>query len=93
LIDCYTDLHHNFGIKVTSLIEGNHGEIKSYLKTSTGDLKMVVDNIELMIMNKEQKFEALESKSIGRSHVAFKDPLFDNVRDRITSEALKEVLK
>jgi hypothetical protein len=47
LVACYINQHFHFGITVTSLIEGCHTTMKSFLQRGHGDLKGVFDKIKL----------------------------------------------
>jgi len=81
----------NYGIRVTSRTESSHSELKSYLHTSTGDLKTVVDNIELMIGNKKDEFEAKLARAAGSTNSKFRHPLLKDFVHSITPPALELV--
>jgi uncharacterized membrane protein YgcG len=46
----------HFGITVTSRGEGAHAVLKRNLVTSTGDLKIVVDNLNLLLINQRHDY-------------------------------------
>lgn len=73
--------------RVTSRTESSHSELKSYLHTSTGDLKTVVDNIELMIGNKKDEFEAKLARAAGSIKTKFRHPLLKDHVNFITPPA------
>jgi hypothetical protein len=77
--------------RVTSRTESSHSELKSYLHTSTGDLKTVVDNIELMIGNKKDEFEAKLARAAGSTKTKFRHPLLKDFVHSITPPALELV--
>jgi hypothetical protein len=77
--------------RVTSRTESSHSELKSYLHTSTGDLKTVVDNIELMIGNKKDEFEAKLTRVTGSIKTKFRHPLLKDLVNFITPPALELV--
>lgn len=64
IVRCYTNKILHFKTTITSRSEGAHRVLKHNLGFSTGDLKTVVDNIEILLMNqrKEYKIKIDEAK-------------------------------
>jgi len=50
-IRAHVDEYLHFGNWATSRIKGGHSILKTYLQTSTGDLKMVLEKINLLLTN------------------------------------------
>lgn len=55
-IKCYTDKVLHFGTTVISRGEGGHAVLKRHLGASTGDLKLVVDGISLLLTNQQHNY-------------------------------------
>jgi hypothetical protein len=51
----------HFGQRSTSRVEGSHNALKKRIKVSTGDLKHVVDSLELMM---KKKLKALKLRQV-----------------------------
>ena len=67
----WTDNCLHFGQRSTSRVEGAHNALKRRIKVSTGDLKHVVDSLELMmkkqISEHQYKLNALKLRQV-RAH-------------------------
>ena len=50
-VKCWTDRFRHFNNHATSRSEGSHARLKSVLLSSTGDLKTVVDQLDLLLIN------------------------------------------
>ncbi len=70
--ECYTRFYQNFGIRVTSRTEGNHKEIKSYLRNASADLLFLVDRIQQLVDNIKHDFVAREAKETQRMIVDYR---------------------
>jgi len=55
-IKAYTDRYLHLGNRVTSKIEGGHSILKNYLQISTGDLKIVLEKVQLLLKSQYIKY-------------------------------------
>ena len=62
-IRAYTDQYLHLGNRVTSKIEGGHSILKNYLQISTGDLKMVLEKVQLLLKSQHIEYDAAIVKS------------------------------
>ena len=54
IIKCYINRIRHFLTTTTPRLEGAHGVLKQQLGFSIGDLKLVVDKIEILLMNQRK---------------------------------------
>jgi hypothetical protein len=89
----WTDNCLHFGQRSTSRVEGSHNALKRRLKVSTGDLKHVVDSLELMIKKQVSehlyKLNALKIRRV-RAHQIM---LFEWAVEFVNPQALSKVLE
>ena len=88
----WTNQVRHFGNKTTSVVEGSHAVLKKYLQVSTGDLKKVVDNLELMLAAQQSSYIANLSAASLRIPFDIKIPPFNIIRRYVTPQALRKVL-
>jgi hypothetical protein len=55
----WTDQHMHFGHHTTSRVEGSHKTLKGNLQVSTGDLRMVYDKIDAMLINQHSEYDTM----------------------------------
>ena len=83
----------HFGQRSTSRVEGSHNALKKRIKVSTGDLKHVVDSLELMmkkqISEHQYKLNALKLRQV-RAHQIM---IFEWAVEFVNPEALDIVLE
>ena len=75
-IQAYADQHLHFGNRVTSRIEGGHSILKTYLQSSMGDLKMVIEKVNLLLTNQHIQHEARMGQARDRTPQRLMTPLF-----------------
>src|SRR3954454_16536337 len=92
-IRCYADQHYHFGNRATSRIEGGHSILKTYLQTSTRDLKMVLEKIELLLLNQHTQHEAAIGQAQDRTPQRLMIPIFAELIGQVTPFALLKVLQ
>jgi hypothetical protein len=93
IVCAYTDRVLHLGNRVTSRVEGAYSAVKSYLQVSTGNLKMVYDNINLLLANQHIKYEAGVAMNRTRlPHTAI-HPLFAQLLGWVSHYALGEIWK
>jgi hypothetical protein len=89
----WTDNCLHFGQRSTSRVEGAHNALKRRIKVSTGDLKHVVDSLELMmkkqISEHQYKLNALKLRQV-RAHQIM---IFEWAVEFVNPEALDIVLE
>jgi len=82
----------HFNQQATSRVEGSHNALKRALKVSTGDLKHVVDTVELLVVKQVDKYKyqlnALQIQLV-RAHQI---PLFNWAVEYVVLGALDLVL-
>ena len=91
IIQAYTDKVLHFGNRVTSRVEEAHSAVKTYLQVSTGNLKMVYDNISLLLANQHIAYEAGVAINQSRLPHHATHPLFAPLLDRISHFALGKI--
>ena len=83
----------HFGHRVTSRVEGSHNVLKGYLQVSTGDLKFVLDNIQIMLLAQHMEIEGqISSAKLHPGH-DLQIELFSEVLGRVTPFALRKILQ
>jgi hypothetical protein len=93
IIWAYTDQVLHLGNWVISRVEGAHSTVKSYLQVSTGNLKMVYDNINLLLANQHIKYEAGVATNRARLPYTATHPLFAQLLGQVSHYALGEIWK
>ncbi|CAG8445988.1 4007_t:CDS:2 [Cetraspora pellucida] len=77
---------------VTSRIEGAYSTLKAYLQVLTGDLYQVHITIFLVVANQKKEIDAMvASEHIHILLFALNNPLYANVRGKISSFVLKKI--
>lgn len=90
-IRAYIDQYPHFGNTVTSRVEGAHSKLKSSLKVSTGDLKVVFEKIHLLLCNEHMEHDGALSRDRVRTPHTAKDPLYSQLLGRISNFALGKI--
>lgn len=90
-VKVYVDKILHFNNTVTSRVEGGHAVLKHQLGFSTGDLKKVVDNIDLLIKNQHQEYVIKLNEAKIRFPTRLRKPFYSDVRAHITPFALLKI--
>lgn len=91
-VKCWTDQCLHFNNHATSRSEGSHAKLKRGLMSSTGDLKTVVDSLELLLVNQYQDYVlAIESAKARLPH-SLQLPLLRELVGHVTPFALLRIL-
>ena len=91
-IKCYTDQILHFNNNATSRSEGGHAVLKRNLGFSIGDLKEVVDCIDLMLLNQRNDYIiAFEEAKMRLAH-DLRLPIFRDLHAKVTPFALRRIL-
>jgi hypothetical protein len=87
-IKCYTNQVLHFDTTVTSRGERAHAVLKRQLESSTNDLKTVVDNINLLLINEQKNYEIDIAEARMRYSIELRRSVFDQLTSFVTSIAL-----
>ena len=90
-VHTYADHHWHFGNRVTSKAEGGHALLKQYLRVSTGDLKTVLEKIELLMTNMHAEHEAAMAIAQDRTPSRLRIPMFAELIGKVTPYALYQI--
>lgn len=91
VVKAWVDHTPHFGHIVTSRIEGSHAKLKSYLGTSTADLKGVYDKIVLYWTAQHSDYITNLALSRTRTPHQFQTPIFSALIGKIHPYALHKV--
>jgi hypothetical protein len=91
IIHAFTDRTLHLGNRVTSRVEGAHSTVKFYLQVSTGNLKMVYNNISLLLANQHIAYEAGVAMNKACSPHTAMHPLYAELLGRISHYALGKI--
>jgi hypothetical protein len=92
LVKFWVDQYLNFGIQVTSPIEGCHAVLKAYLQVSTGDLKGVFDRLLPFWPAQHQAIEYALAAEQNRVKHYLNRRYFDLVQQLVHDRALQLIL-
>jgi hypothetical protein len=92
LIQFWVDANLNFGVRVTSPIEGCHAILKSYLKASTRDLKSVFDRLILFWPHQQQGIRDVAAQEQNKVKHQLNKPYFHMVQSLVCDRALLLIL-
>ena len=90
-VKAFVDKVLHFDNIATPRVEGGHAVLKHQLGFSTGDLKTVVDNIDLLLKNQHQEYVIKLDEAEMRFPTRLRRPLYSDVRAYITPFALLKV--
>ena len=66
----WTDQHMHFGHHITSRVKCSHKTLKGNLQFSIGDLRMVYDKIDAMLINQHSEYDMMIGANKSRtSHI------------------------
>lgn len=90
-------VHHtnqimHFGNTATSRVESAHRRLKQGLQTSVGDLKTVVDEIDVILSGQRSDFTGKLQLAKIRIPIEFHKPFLAEIRSQITHKALNKIL-
>ena len=92
-VRCWTDRKLHFGNHATSRGEGSNATLKRELGSSVGDLKSVVDNLELMLMN--QCHDYIGAIQMAQTRLPFRlpAPILRDLIAYVTPYALHRIIE
>ena len=91
-MDYWANKHRHYGVRVSSNVEGAHAELKTFLHTSTGDLKYVADKFQLWIAKKEAQYNAALESAQSRIKNSHRERLFRRIVGRVSPYAIDEII-
>ena len=90
-VKCFTDRVLHFNTTTTFREEGGHATLKRHLGTSTGDLKTVVDDIELLLNNQYHNYKLNLDETKMRYPFELNKPVFREIRAYVTPHAIRKI--
>ena len=90
-VKCFTNRVLHFNTTTTSRNEGEHATLKKHLGTSTGDLKTVVDGIELLLNNQYHNHKLNLDQAKMRYPFELNKPVFREIRAYVTPHAIRKI--
>src|SRR3954452_10659651 len=84
----WTDQHMHFGHHTTSRVEGSHKTLKGNLQVSTGDLRMVYDKIDTMLINQHSEHDTMIGANKSRTPHINKGTFYASLLSHISHYAL-----
>lgn len=91
-VACWTDKILHFGNVATSRVEGAHWALKRNLLSSIGDLKTVVDAINILLSNQRQEHLGALERAKCRLPIELRHRWLRNVIAYVTPFALRKIL-
>ena len=87
-VHAWTDQHMHFGHHTTSQVEGSHKTLKGNLQVSTGDLRMVYNKIDAMLINQHSEHNTIiGANKLQTPHIS-KGPFYAPLLSYISHYAL-----
>lgn len=90
-VKCFTNQMLHFDITITSRDESGHTILKRQLRSS-GDLKTVVDGINLLLMNEYQNHLIRLEEDKIRYPLDLRRPVFQQITPFVTILVIKKIL-
>ena len=91
IVKCYTNKIRHFFSTTTSRSEGAHRVLKNQLGVSTGDLKLVVENIEMLLLNQRKEYAIKLDSAKMRVPFDLQIPLFRGIISAVTPYAMRMI--
>jgi hypothetical protein len=91
-VKCYTNQVLHFDTTVTSRGEGGHAVLKRRLRSSMSDLKTMMNDINLMLVNEHHNYLIEMKKARMRYSIELRRSIFDQLVSYVTSIALWKIL-
>jgi hypothetical protein len=89
---CYINQILHFEITVTSRDEKSHSVLKKQFRTSTKDLKMVMNEINLLLTNELHNYLIDFNETKIRYSASLRKSIFEQIRAYVTLYVLKKIL-
>jgi hypothetical protein len=88
VVKVWVDQHFHFENRATSQVKGAYSVLKSYLQVSTSNLKVVYNNITLLLTNQFAEFETTVDSNKMRIPYTAQDIFYAPLIGQISSYAL-----
>ncbi|CAG8702825.1 5351_t:CDS:2, partial [Ambispora leptoticha] len=90
--NAWTNKFLHLGTTVTSRVEGAHSTIKTYLRTSAGDLRDVRIKISLAVENQKKEVDTMAASEKIRFPIFVQsNSLYANIKGRVSTFSLKKI--
>lgn len=90
-VRCFTNRVLHFNTTTTSRGEGGHAVLKRHLGSSTGDLKTVVDQLDLLLQKEYTDFKLNLDVAKKRYPLDLNKPIFQQIRAYVTPHAIRKI--
>ena len=91
-VKCFTNQVLHFDTTVTSRGESGHAALKRQLDSSTGDLKTVVDGINILLVNQHHNHLIAMNEAKIRYPTELRKPIFQNIASFVSPVAIRKIL-
>ena len=91
-VQCYTNKILHFGTTTTSRSEEEHAMLKRQLKSFTDNLKTVIDDIKLLLMNEYQNHLINLNEIKMRIFMMLRKSIFQHLIASVISIAMRKIL-
>ncbi len=91
-VKCYTNQVLHFDTTMTSRGENAHAVLKRQLKSSIDDLKIVMNDINLLLINEQHNYLIDINETRLRYSIELRKSIFNQLASFVTSIALRKIL-
>ncbi len=91
-VKCFINKMLHFETTVTSREEERHAVLKRQLGSSTGDLKTVMNGINLLLINEHHKHVLAFADEKVKFPTALRKPVFNQLKAHITHYAIRKIV-
>ncbi len=91
-VKCFINRILHFETTMTSRDEDEHAVLKRQLESSTKDLKIVVNEINLLLINEHHNYELALADQKVRYSTALRKSIFSQLTAHITHYALRKIV-
>ena len=90
-VKCFIDRILHFNTTTTSRGEGGHAILKKQLGSSTENIKTMIDNIDLLLINESHNYYLNLDIAKNRYPFDLNQPIFRQIRAYVTPYAIKKI--
>ena len=91
-VKCFTNQMKHFLIIITSRNKNNHVALKKQLETFKNNLKTIIDNTKLLLINEMNNYLIVFNLTKDRYSIDFRKTIFRRIAEQITLFALRKIL-
>ena len=92
-VHAWTNQHQHFGHLTTSRVEGSHATMKTWIGTSTGDLKEAYEKIMLHVSTQHKSISTALAFEKSHHLLQLSKPIWADVQRHVSHYALKMAKK